>query len=429
MVRRARRGHGTASRAYIAVASLRRASLSLSDVSPVPPAATRTRGARRQPDEIAVTPRAVAHPRSRARSLVRAGALTALFLGTAEATARVTDWLRDGTPLTATPDFDRDLTVFDGRSVRGRPFGRYQHWRLNTYGFRGPDRMAPLPDERSCRGGRVMTLGGSETLGLYERDDREYPAQLRNALAADNVEVVNAGIANLSLRGVISFWDAWGSRFRPAAVSIYAAPTFYLGDSLPDWRRRGSPSPEAPEAAPPPRFVPRLLARVQDQTRGLTWINHWRHARTLRARTAGRPPSWFFPDVPASRVAAYTADLDSVVSAVRAAGAVPVLVVPASPFTLPLRRADAPWISAALLRTPRVRPEGFVRFTAAAADSVRAVAARRGAPLVDLGRDVTGRRALFADAVHYTDQGAAAVAGRLAPALRAAARRCLTPAR
>lgn len=366
--------------------------------------------------------RADPHPRRLAGPVVRAGALAALFLGTAEVTARVTDWLRDGTPLTATPNFDRDLTVFDGRSVRGRPSGRYQHWRLNAYGFRGPGRMAAVPDNGPRRRMRVMTLGGSETLGLYERDDREYPAQLRDSLAADGVEVVNAGIANLPLRGVISFWAAWGARFRPAVVTVYAAPTFYLGDTLPDWRRRGPPSPEAPGAVPPSRFVPRLLGRVQDQTRGLTWINHWRHARTLRARTAGHPAGWFLPDVPAARVAAYTADLDSLVTAVRATGAVPLLIVPASPFTLPLRPADAPWVGAALLRTPRVRPEGFVRFTAAAADSVRAVAARRGVPLVDLGQSLTGRRALFADAVHYNDAGAAAVATRLAPALRAIVR-------
>lgn len=355
--------------------------------------------------------------------LRRAAALAVVFVLTAETTARVVDRLRDGTPLAAVPDNDRDLTLFDGRSVRGRPAGQYQHWRLNAYGFRGPDRMTPVPDGRA----RVITLGGSETLGLYESDGKEYAAQLRDSLRGNGIEVVNAGVANLSLRGTISLWTAWASRFRPTVVTIYAAPTFYLGDSLPDWRRRGLPSPEAPGAPPPPRFALRLLGRVQEQTRGLTWLNHWRHARTLRGLTAARPPEWFFPAVPPDRIRAYSTDLDSLVTAVRAAGAVPVIVVPASPFSLPLRPGDAPNLSAALLRTPRARPEGVVRFTAAADDSVRGLAVRRGVPLVDLARDLSGNRALFADAVHYNDAGATAVAARLVPVVRTLVRDVRAP--
>src|SRR4051812_32633747 len=109
---------------------------------------------------------------ARFRWALRAVPLAVVMLASAEVGARVDDWIRLGIPFTHTPDYDHDLKYQDWFGVRGKPLGRYRRWKLDNYGFRGPD-IAKLPSP-GCR--RILILGASETFGLYESDNREYPA-------------------------------------------------------------------------------------------------------------------------------------------------------------------------------------------------------------------------------------------------------------
>ena len=66
---------------------------------------------------------------------------------------------------------------------------------------------------------------------------------------------------------------------------------------------------------------------------------------------------------------------------------------------------------------PRASVPAILGFETEAADRMRAYAARQGIGLVDLAREMSGRKKYFADFVHFTDEGAGVVAALLAKQL------------
>ena len=106
----------------------------------------------------------------------------------AELAARLDDWIHDGTPFLATPNREYDLGVAEPWGFRGRPGGSFRKWKLNNFGFRGPE--IPLEPPRPRK--RLFVLGASETFGLYEDREGDYPARLRALLTeAGRFEVVS----------------------------------------------------------------------------------------------------------------------------------------------------------------------------------------------------------------------------------------------
>ena len=95
----------------------------------------------------------------------------ALVLVVWEVAARVDDRVSMGAPLLG-PYSPNVLYTNDALGMRGKPHARYSKWRFNSLGYRGPE----LDPERI----HVATLGSSETSGLYEAEDHEYPRQLEH---------------------------------------------------------------------------------------------------------------------------------------------------------------------------------------------------------------------------------------------------------
>jgi hypothetical protein len=155
--------------------------------------------------------------------------LAAIAGASAELAARIQDWLTDGIAIGASQDWDRDLFVQTADGRRGRPNGRYKKWVLNEYGFRSAMMtLDPRPGST-----RVVVLGASESFGLHESPNHEFPAQLGDLLKTrGRFEVVNAGLTGLTLKSTSQYWDRWVSRFRPAVVLIYPSPFFYLNESV-----------------------------------------------------------------------------------------------------------------------------------------------------------------------------------------------------
>lgn len=134
---------------------------------------------------------------NRWRQALRWAAVLLLVGVGAEAAARLDDWIHDATPLLASPSRDRDLVVAESWGYRGRPHGAFRKWWLNAFGFRGPE-IAQQPPSYHIR---ILILGASETFGLYESPDHEYPARLRARLASSpEIEVVNAAMAGISVK-------------------------------------------------------------------------------------------------------------------------------------------------------------------------------------------------------------------------------------
>ncbi|HEY4130222.1 MAG TPA: hypothetical protein VGM50_06370 [Gemmatimonadaceae bacterium] len=328
----------------------------------------------------------------------------------AEIVARVDDWVRLGIPFTHTPDEDHDLKYRDWFGVRGRPFGRYRQWHLNNYGFRGPDiaRQAPA----GCK--RVMILGASESFGLYESEGQEYPAQLQDSLATRGCyQVVNAAIVGAGLQGIVRLWENYAAQFHPDIVVIYPSPAFYLGNAPPVWTPM--PGKAAPDHDLPFRL--RLIESFHNVWETPDFLQKRRLEKWLAQDTVGKSTDWFFKGPPQDRLEAFGKDIDSLVKSVRADGSEPVLMTHAMRFSIPPQAGDQMLLMGWRRFSPRARPEVMLEFEVAAAQWMREYAAKENVPLVDVDKQLSGRRELFGDFVHFTNAGSSIVAGVLARGL------------
>jgi hypothetical protein len=330
----------------------------------------------------------------------------AVTVVTAELMARVDDLVRSGIPLLASPEHN-DLLLHDSLGLRGRPFAHFQKWKLNSAGFRGPE-IARAPNPGCVR---VVVMGASETFGYYESEGKEFPAQLADSLRRNGCyEVINAAVAGMSVPAQIRLWDNWVSRFNPGIVVLYMPTAFYLSDDPPDFAppTKGGPSTVST------RFRPRLLDRLRDRIEYPAFIQRRRVAKSIERSVAGKPDTWFFRDVPADRLALFRHHMDSLVSTIRARGALPVLATHAMRFGDPPSREDEDLLRSWRKFTPRATEGALLAFERAAASTTRDLARERGIPLVDVAGPMTGRTEWFADFTHFDDNGAGVIAGAIA---------------
>lgn len=347
-----------------------------------------------------------------------AAALVALTGAAAEVTARLDDWIRwDMSPLAA-PDEAADLRWADSSGVRGRPNGRYQRFRLNNHGFRRVEDVARTP-AAGCT--RVMTLGASETLGTYEPAGQEYPAQLERVLRATGgcYEVLNAGVAGMSLRHIIHTWRHHWRTFQPHVVVVYPSPVVYVSSGAPTWPDPQELQRDAGRPWPAVSLRPRLLHRAKEAIVVPAPLQRRRVARRLAALVAALPSDSIWREVPRERLAMFGADLDSLLVEIRAAGAEPVLATHARRFPLEPGAEDAELLDAWRSYYPRAEPRVLIAFDAQAAQVTRDVARARGVRIADVDCLLSGKRERFGDFVHFTGEGAGIAAGAIAQAITA----------
>jgi lysophospholipase L1-like esterase len=337
--------------------------------------------------------------------------LGVMLLG-AEVAARLDDWLRHDVPVLANPERQRDLVVAESWGYHGRPYGRFRKWKLNAFGFRGPDMLLEPEPNRT----RLLILGASETFGLYESADKEYPAQL-GLLLGDGYEVINAAMAGISLGSMLPYWENWASKFHGQRVLLYSSPMFYLDEEPPAPK---DPRVTCPESSKGVEFRFRLAGRIADTYHTLPeWIKRWREQWVIRRQCAGKGNEWLFTKVPEDRLDLFHHDLRKLVLAIRRQGAQPILVTHASSVASPLRVEDDTFIRRMRMFFPRALPETLIAFEDRANDLIRELASSEGLQLIDVDRVLSGNDTLFADMVHFNDAGAARMAGLLAQALRA----------
>lgn len=345
-----------------------------------------------------------------------------------EIAARVEDRVRYGTEFFSPYREQSEMIVRDADGVHGRRNARFQKWRMNNLGFRGPD-----TDSAQGAGTlRVIATGASETFGLYEPEGKEYPRQLEDSLdlalpALDcsgvrRVEVLNAAMAGMTLPTVTQDVRLRLSRFDPAVVVYYPTPTQYLADALPAAARPDSSAsgPASPDWRR--RLHPRISDRIREQAKGLLpgRLQDYLRTRMVARTVAAHPPGWRFEALPTDRLDAYEQDLRTFVGVARSVGAEPVLATHANAFPpgeVPNQRLLHIWERF----YPRATGEVILAFDSAAAARTRLVARDSAAALADvLGAVGPGG---FADDTHFNAAGSSAVAGVLTDAIVAAVRR------
>ena len=127
--------------------------------------------------------------------------------------------------------------------------------------------------------------------------------------------------------------------------------------------------------------------------------------------------------MPLDRLAAYEADLRTFVGTVRSIGAEPVLATHANRF-VGSTAADSSLLDAWQRFYPRPEGQVILAFDSAGAEVTKRVASDSGVALADVRAALTNCPGCFADYAHFTDEGAARVAGAVAGAVeRTVARR------
>jgi lysophospholipase L1-like esterase len=335
-----------------------------------------------------------------------AASLLVVFGLTLEATARLDDWFSSGVPFLAPPTAHEDLTFHDGVVMRGAPGAVHKKWKLNSHGFRGPE----IPERPAPGVTRVMVLGASEAFGLYESKDMEFPAVLQRILETEGAfEVVNAAIPGMTLRTMKPYWEAWAARFAPSIVLIYPSPLFYLNMG-------GSPRApgarqavqQAPAAGRPLRL--RAVSRIEDVFEFPAFLQRRRDARRVEQLVQAQAPGSLLTEVPRDLVEAFREDLRLLVEAIEGTGAACLIVTHAMRAADPFGEEDRPLLESARVHVPRATANVIAGFEAAAAQAMREYAAAAGVPLADAARELGGRTECFADLVHFTDEGAKAMA-------------------
>ncbi len=346
---------------------------------------------------------AAVSPKKSRRFLTWTLAIFLIALG-GEIAARLDDAVFSEVPFFANPHREIDLVVYDEFGVHGRPNGRFKKWKLNAFGFRSP----PLDLVKPLETTRIAILGASETFGLYEPEGKEYAAQLREKLRAngrDNVEIVNAAMAGISVKSMTPYWNRWVAKTRPDFVVIYPSPLFYLDDELP----RGST--ETPDSEPTEtRIRSRFLERLTDNVRQSDLVRQLRVRFVLATKLPGKDEGYVFDRAPCDRLAAYLVDLEELLDSISRSGATPILLTHASKCANPPEPRDQAELEAMRLFLLRAQPRVMAEFEANANEAMRELANRRNLALIDVDHHLTTKREYFADLVHFNEAGAGTMA-------------------
>jgi len=336
--------------------------------------------------------------------------LAVVAMVSAEVTSRIEDLVRFGTPLSVSPDFDRDLfDDFGHGDKRGKPNGHYKHIELNQFGFRAPH-MESHPAGGVCR---VMLLGASETFGMYESPGKNYPDQLRDELKSKgSFEVVNTAIPGMTLQSVLKAYDERLSAFKPGVVVIYVSPLFDLNIPI---REKTNPSTETESIKPKP-IAPetptktvaapirsRFIHRLPDVIDKPEFIQRMLDARVIAQQ---RKSLTVFSEVPTEIVDRHLENLQQLVQSIEKSGSIPILVTHAIQVQFPPTDSDIRLLESAITNTPRATPAILLEYEECICQRIITLAQQKNIELVDLAGLLNGQHEAFGDLVHFTDLGA-----------------------
>lgn len=342
------------------------------------------------------------------KSIFRYFGFTILAIITLEGGARLDDWINEGANLWR-PYTMEALFRPSQFGKEGIPGARYSKWAMNSLGYRGPD-LVP---------GRinVVTLGASETIGLYESPGHEYPRQLETLLnsgeGASRYNVVNLAIFGMRI-GRTGYLVRGIEQVGAKVAIIYPSPANYIGTSTP---LCGKPTlPVHSEIGLLDQL--RIAGKTEQLIKSHMPVQIMTAIRQLsiwnETRKYGK-----LDKVPQSNLDALKVDLTCAAIAAQKAGARVILVTHANLFGSNLKKADEAMMVAWRRFYPKISSEGMLDFEKRANLMIKEVGQETGSQIVDAGANIPPGVENFADFVHFSDAGALLMAKALAPTVRA----------
>lgn len=305
---------------------------------------------------------------------------------------------------------DQVLYTIDKIGKWGKPGARYERWQLNSLGYRGP--------ELSLGTIRIVCFGASETFGLYEDPNEEYPRQLErklNAMAGSDVfQVVNAAYPGETLPTAILRVPQVVSQVHPSYALIYPALANYISIA-PSSAVVGSSQP--PEALSDRIFDLRIADRIRNLLKAaLPQVIQTK----LRQREIARESAseQVMDRLPEENVVRFRKDLTDLLAALRNRNVEPVLVTHATVCGTMLSQRDHDLLTAWRKFYPMLQESGFIDMEQRMNRVIGETANRENIPLIDVENEIPHRPEYFADFVHFTTAGATVMASDLADGLK-----------
>jgi lysophospholipase L1-like esterase len=321
---------------------------------------------------------------------------------TLEICARVDDWISYGAPILGPYNLSR-IYMYDDLGVRGKPGATYLKWKLNSLGYRGPD----LRYDRT----RVMCIGASETFGLYEEEDGEYPRRLEQELnrriGREEVQVVNVAYPGMSLSATLRRLPEILGTVEPRVVTIYPSVAAYI-----DLRALRPPSGKNPRP-PEPGFELRMKTRLETIAKQVVPESVQTELRAWQIRRASAPTNTL-DRVPEENVARFKSDLTQLAKGLKARGVETFLMTHATRFGKSVKPEERPILVAWRKFYPMLKEDGFLDMEHRMNEAIREVAAEQGLPLIDVAEKMPPGPEYFVEFVHFTDRGAQTMAGIIA---------------
>lgn len=328
-----------------------------------------------------------------------------------ELCARVDDALTYGAPMWE-PYSRSILEMQDAIGPRGRPNARFRKWRMNSLGYRGPELASGTI--------RIACFGASETFGLYEAEDQEWPRQLERKLndrIGRNVfQVVNVAVAGQSLATSILRVPEIVETIHPSHALIYPATAFYISPPL--VREAPASSKRVRDDAGPTRIP--LELRIQERVRNLLKQALPPMAQTMlrqREIDAAASQHAVMDRVPEENIVRFRTDLSKLVASLKDRGVEPILVTHVTVFGNAVDDSTRDYLTAWRVFYPMLREDGFLDMERRMNDAIREVGGRERIVVIDIAGQFPSGREYFADFVHFTTTGATVMAARVVDGL------------
>lgn len=331
-----------------------------------------------------------------------------VFILALDLCARLDDVLSYDAPFWG-PYNNEILLKTDDLGRWGKPGARYEKWQLNSLGYRGPELRPGTV--------RIVCFGASETFGLYEAPDEEYPRQLErdlNQLAGrPDFQVVNAAFPGETLPTAILRVPQVVSQVHPSYALIYIPPANYI-----DMKSESVESANLKHRATLSDRIFQL--RIAERISNLLKSALPKIIQTdLREFQIKRATSHVvvMKTLPQKNVERYHQDLVSMIDALRAHGVEPILVTHATEFGLSNSPQDRDLLTEWRKFYPTLDEYGFMDMERRMNQVTRETAICENLALIDIADKIPPGPEYFADMVHFTTKGAGVMANVLAAGL------------
>jgi hypothetical protein len=369
--------------------------------------------------------------RALAIKALRYAGLAAIFVAGLEVMARLDDALAEDAPFFGPYDAQAMLLDRDSLGIKGKAHGRFEKWVLNSKGFRGPDPAVPKPPGNI----RIVTLGASETFGLYESDRKHWPAQLRRHIKARypgrRIELINTGIVGLTMSSLERYYRHRVEELEPDLVILYPHFIDYIaGDGPGGRKRRETPVRVAGQAVPkaekeedgfefgPPRFPGKLKLAVK--TKAPRPILEWAARRKLERALAAIDTASQIDAYDTLEFARFDSLANSFAAYLRDRGVDLVVSDYACSFVKGSREETLEGLENLWRVYPWMSRKALVDGLAVYNRRLMEIADRNGALKVSQASLLEGYRENWvADGLHFTDQGATLATRNFIPVVNA----------